>query len=159
MSVTCLIGVVGGRAVITRISDVITITISLLSVWNQRTVIKDISKTCTDKRIKNFTTLHIHIPANALVYTYSEIQDVIILCTALRAGRSRKRERHQKWHKRVDVSKSVTGARIFSSPYRVVKTTQRNVCIHFSFWRPLQTSSVIWRRSYFTRISFANSPS
>ena len=96
MSVTCLIGVVGGRAVITRISDVITITISLLSVWNQRTVVKDISKTCTDKRIKNFTTLQIHIPANALVYTYSEIQGVIILCTALRAGRSRKRERHQK---------------------------------------------------------------
>ena len=67
MPITCLIGVVGGRAVITRISDVITITISLLSVWNQRTVIKDISQTCTAKRIKNFTTLKIHIPANALV--------------------------------------------------------------------------------------------
>ena len=67
MSITCLIAVVGGRAVITRISEVITITISLLSVWNQRTVIKDISKTCTDERIKNVTTLQIHIPTNALV--------------------------------------------------------------------------------------------
>ena len=86
MSITCLIGVVGGRAVITRISNVITITISLLSVWNQRTVIKDISKTCTDKRIKNVTTLQIHIPANALVKRYSEIQGLIILCTALGAG-------------------------------------------------------------------------
>ena len=86
MSITCLIGVVGGRAVITRISDVITITISLLSVWNQRTVIKDISKTCIDKRIENVTTLQIHIPANALVKRYSEIQGLIILCTALRAG-------------------------------------------------------------------------
>lgn len=86
MSITCLIGVVGGRAVITRISDVITITISLLSVWNQRTVIKDISKTCIDKRIENVTTLQIHIPANALVKRYSEIQGLIILCTAFRAG-------------------------------------------------------------------------
>ena len=86
MPITCLIAVVGGRAVITRISDVITITISLLSVWNQRTVIKDISKTCTDKRIKNVTTLQIHIPANALVERYSQIQGLIILCTALRAG-------------------------------------------------------------------------
>ena len=99
MSITCLIGVVGGRAVITRISDVITITISLLSVWNQRTVIKDISKTCTDKRIKNVTTLQIHIPANALVEVFgnSRLDNSVHSLSRRRrnAKRSRKTERHQ----------------------------------------------------------------
>ena len=61
MSTTCLIGVVCGGTVITRISDIVSVTISLFSVWNQWTIIKDISKTCPEKQQQKSANLHIHI--------------------------------------------------------------------------------------------------